>query len=92
MKVEGKQRKTRKDLGMKIYKITFDNYERENFIELYHKKENALARYHELMEEGKNFPEFNGDESSFSYFNNYYNEYSTYIYFDECELSSLFFD
>ena len=36
-----------------IYKITFDNYQGENFIELYHKEENARARYQELMEEGK---------------------------------------
>ena len=36
-----------------IYRIYLNNYQGENSFELYHKKENALARYQELMEEGK---------------------------------------
>lgn len=75
-----------------IYKITFDNYHGENFIELYHKKENARARFQELMEEGKECQEFCGDEFSFSYFDSNYNEYSTFIDFEECDLDSLFYD
>ena len=75
-----------------IYKITFDNYQGENFIELYHKEENARARYQELMEEGKKHQEFDEEEFSFSFFDPRYNEYSTYIYFKECDLDSLFYD
>ncbi len=77
---------------MKIYKITLNNYQGDNSIELYRKKENARARYQELMEEGKRCEEFDGDEFSFSYFDDDYNEHSTFIDFEECNLDSLFFD
>lgn len=75
-----------------IYKITFDNYLGENFIELYHKKENAHARYQELIKEGKKYSEFYEDNFSFSYFNADCNEYSTFIDLKECDLESLFYD
>lgn len=77
---------------MKIYKITFNNYQGEDSIELYHKKENARTRYQELMEEGKRCQEFDRSEFSFSYFDANYNEYSTFINFEECDLDSLFYD
>lgn len=75
-----------------IYRIYLNNYQGEDSFELYHKKENALARYQELMEEGKICQEFCKEDSSFSFFDAEFNEYSTFIYFDECELNSLFFD
>ena len=44
------------------------------------------------MKEGKECQEFCGDEFSFSFFDANYNEYSTFIDFEECELDSLFYD
>ena len=77
---------------MTIYKITLDNYCGENSIELYHNEENARKRFKELQEEGENYEEFEDDEFEISFFNPNYNEYSTFINFEECELDSLFFD
>ena len=75
-----------------IYKITLDNYQGENSIELYHRKENAVSRFRELKEEGRTMEEFCDEGDNFSFFNGEYNEYSTFITFEECELESLFFD
>lgn len=75
-----------------IYRIILENYHGDSITELYHQKENALARYHKLMKEGKEHEEFCEEESSFSFFDPRFNEYSTYIHLNKCELDSLFYD
>lgn len=77
---------------MEIYKITFDNYQGENFIELYHKKQNAISRFKELKQDAQTKAEFDDEINMISFFDHDYNEYSTYITFEECTLDSLFYD
>jgi hypothetical protein len=77
-----------------IYKIDLDNYHGESNFELYHNKNNARARFKELLAEGRRKSEFNHyeDEDEFSYFDSNYNEFSTYITLKECALDELFYD
>lgn len=75
-----------------IYKITLDNYCGECAFELYYKSNNAKKRFQELCQEGKQYGEFEQNETECSYFNPSYNEYSTFITLEECPLSSLFYD
>lgn len=83
---------------MFVYRITFENYEGDNFIELYHHEENATARYNELYNEGKHYSEFESDSALdnqwrwISYFNANINEYSTIITLHRIEYDQLFED
>lgn len=83
-----------------VYRIEFNNYEGESFIELYHHEENAKKRFNELRTEAKNKSEFDTydeDENDsyyygFSFFDPRYNEYSTFITLTKCEYERLFED
>lgn len=84
---------------MFVYRIEFENYEGEHFIELYHHEENAKARLEELRAEVENKSEFDSydddDESyyyGFSFFDPTYNEYSTFITLTKCDYEELFED
>lgn len=83
---------------MFVYRIKFENYEGEYFIELYHHEENAKARFKEVRAEAKNKPEFNFHNESesyyygFSFFDADYNEYSTFITLERIPYEQLFED
>ena len=76
----------------KIYTITFENYHGEHFVEHYFQLQNALARFLELRDEGKDCDEFASKKNMFSFFDANYNEYSTYISLTESLVKELFSD
>ena len=81
-----------------VYRIEFENYEGEYFIELYHHEANAKARFEELRTEAKNKPEFDSHDENenyyygFSFFDADYNEYSTFITLERIPYERLFED
>lgn len=83
-----------------IYKITFSNYDGEDFVELYHHRENAYNRFNAICEENKHRKEYyiedeDVDDDGYimcSFFNPSINEYNTYITLIKCTLESLFYD
>lgn len=81
-----------------VYVITYDNYEGDNFFELYHDKLSAEAKLYELRQEGKEQEEYKedlyleNDGAEISWFDANYNEFSTFITLTKTDLESLFFD
>lgn len=81
-----------------IYRIEFENYEGEYFIELYHHEENAKTRFEELRTEAKDkseYDEYDEEENyyyGFSFFDASYNEHSTFITLTKCDYERLFED
>lgn len=77
----------------KIYIIRYDNYYGETFSQYYLHPENALKKWAELVEEAKQYDEFEVDGLySFSYFNANINSDSTYIELTEDILKNIFQD
>ena len=79
-----------------IYKITFDNYKHETFIELYHNKEDAYNRFNAICEKAKNkkgyYVEDEGDLIICSFLSSSFDDYETTIVLTDCTLESLFCD
>lgn len=79
--------------NMKIYIINYDNYYGETFTEYYRHPENALKKWAELVEEAKQYDEFEiYGIYSCSYFNANINSDSTCIEMSENILKNLFQD
>lgn len=77
-----------------IYRITLENYQGETTFELYHKEENAIKRFEELRLEALSHPEYDYKNYIFvfSFFDNNYNEYSTFIILERITEQQLFED
>lgn len=78
----------------KVWVLTLENYEGENFTEFFHHEENAKKRFLQLLEENQEQEEFQTDYDDwvFSYFDSNYNEYSTVIALEETTMDKLFED
>jgi len=76
----------------KIYTITLDNYHGESFTEHFFQLKNALTRFMALQDEGMSKDEFTRHDNYFSFFDDSYNEYSTYISMTDGIVKDLFSD
>ena len=65
-----------------IWKIILENYKDGNDIIYFENYEIAKKNFNYLWDANKNMPEFaiNRDENSMSWYDNQYNEYSTFVY------------